>query len=158
MNATATAPLPNTALVIGATGSFGGHAAAALARHGWHVRALARDPKAAEAKAGQGVEIDWVRGDAMSSRDVVAAAEGAKVIVHAANPPRYKNWRGLAIPMLAAAIEAAQANGARLVLPGNVYNYAPDAGPMIPEAAPRLRRPAKVRSGSRWSRCSRRRR
>ena len=37
-------PNPKTALIIGATGSFGGHAAAALIKHGWRVRALARDP------------------------------------------------------------------------------------------------------------------
>ena len=34
---------PRTALVIGATGSFGLHAAEALIKHGWRVRALARD-------------------------------------------------------------------------------------------------------------------
>ena len=131
-----TAPARRTALVIGATGSFGAHAAAALIRHGWTVRALARDPAAARAKAGPNMPIAWVKGDAMLPADVIAAAEGAAVIVHAANPPGYKNWRGLAIPMLAAAIAAAEAHGARLVLPGNVYNYAPDAGPRIAESAP----------------------
>jgi len=50
------------ALVIGATGSFGGHAAAALLKHGWTVRALARDPAAAQAKAGARMPIDWVKG------------------------------------------------------------------------------------------------
>jgi nucleoside-diphosphate-sugar epimerase len=38
--------------------------------------------------------------------------------------------------MLAASIAAAKAHGARLVLPGNVYNYAPDAGAHIGEDAP----------------------
>ncbi len=37
-------PTPRTALIIGATGSFGGHAAQALLKHGWRIRALARDP------------------------------------------------------------------------------------------------------------------
>jgi nucleoside-diphosphate-sugar epimerase len=127
---------PRTALVIGATGSFGGHAAAALLRHGWRVRALARDPAAARAKAGSRMPVDWVAGDGMNAADVIAAAAGADVIVHAANPPAYKNWRGLALPMLAATIAAAKASGARIVLPGNVYNYAPDAGPRIAETAP----------------------
>src|SRR5205823_5156390 len=67
-----------------------------------------------------------------------AAADGCSVIVHAANPPGYKNWRGLAIPMLTATITAAKAHGARIVLPGNVYNYRPDAGPTIGETAPQL--------------------
>lgn len=125
-----------TALIIGATGSFGGHAAAALLHHGWTVRALARDPQAARAKSGPRMPIEWVAGDAMNVADVVHAAAGVAVIVHAANPPGYRNWRGLAIPMLAATIAAAEASGARIVLPGNVYNYAPDSGAMIAETAP----------------------
>ena len=40
-----TNPTPRTALVIGVTGSFGGHAAQALLKHGWRIRALARDPE-----------------------------------------------------------------------------------------------------------------
>ena len=128
--------MTKTALIIGATGSFGGHAAAALIRHGWRVRALARDPAAAKAKAGARMPIEWVKGDAMVAADVIAAAVGADVIIHGANPPGYKNWRGLAIPMLAASIAAARAHGCRIVLPGNVYNYAPESGPRIAETAP----------------------
>ncbi len=129
--------MTHTALVIGATGSFGGHAAAALIRHGWRVRALARDPVGATAKAGPRMPIEWVKGDAMFAADVVDAARGADVIIHGANPPGYKNWRGLAIPMLAASIAAAKAHGARIVLPGNVYNYAPESGAHIAETAPK---------------------
>ena len=128
--------LQKTALVIGATGSFGGHAARALIKHGWTIRALARDPAAAKIKAGARMPIEWVRGDAMNGADVMGAAVGARVIVHAANPPGYRNWRGLALPMLAATIAAAKARGARIILPGTVYNYAPDAGAAIAEDAP----------------------
>ncbi|HEY2481551.1 MAG TPA: NAD-dependent epimerase/dehydratase family protein [Caulobacteraceae bacterium] len=136
-----------TALIIGATGSFGAHAMCALNRRGWTIRALARDPKAAALKAGPHMPVEWVKGDAMNGADVAAAAKGAQVIVHAANPPSYRNWRGLALPMLAATIEAAKAEGARIVLPGNVYNYAPDAGPLISEDAPQapVTRKGKVR-------------
>ena len=35
------------ALVIGATGTFGLHALEALAKHGWTIRALARNPAGA---------------------------------------------------------------------------------------------------------------
>ena len=129
-------PDERTVLVIGATGSFGGHAAAALVRHGWTVRALARDPAAARAKAGPRTPIEWIAGDAMKVADVARAAAGASVIVHAANPPGYRNWRGLALPMLAASIAAAEASGARIVLPGNVYNFAPGSGAHIAETAP----------------------
>ncbi|HEY1447688.1 MAG TPA: NAD-dependent epimerase/dehydratase family protein [Caulobacteraceae bacterium] len=136
-----------TALIIGATGSFGAHAMCALNRRGWTIRALARDPKAAALKAGPHMPVEWIAGDAMNPADVTAAAKGVSVIVHAANPPRYKNWRGLAIPMLAATIAAARAEGARIVYPGNVYNYAPNAGPLIAEDAPQapVTRKGKVR-------------
>jgi nucleoside-diphosphate-sugar epimerase len=138
---------PRSALIIGATGSFGAHALCALVRHGWRVTALARDPAAAARRAGERMPVEWIRGDAMVPTDVARAARGAQVIVHAANPPRYRNWRGLALPMLRATIEAAVAEQARIVLPGNVYNYASDAGPAIAEDAPQapVTRKGKVR-------------
>lgn len=125
-----------TALVIGATGSFGAHAVQALIKHGWRIRALARDPAAAAAKLGPRTPIEWVKGDAMDEASVVAAARGAALIVHAGNPPRYHNWKGTVLPMTQSAIAAARASGARLVIAGSVYNYAPDAGARIAEDAP----------------------
>jgi nucleoside-diphosphate-sugar epimerase len=91
--------------------------------------------------------IDWVRGDAMNAADVASAAQGAALIVHGANPPGYRNWRGLAVPMLRNTIAAAKAEGARIIFPGNVYNYAPDAGPRITEDAPQapVTRKGKIR-------------
>lgn len=124
-----------TALVIGATGLFGLHAAEALVKHGWRVRALARNPAAAAAKLGPNSPVDWVKGDAMDQASVIAAAAGANLIVHAANPPGYRNWKGTVLPMAESAIAAARASGARLLIPGNVYNFAPDAGPEIAEDA-----------------------
>jgi nucleoside-diphosphate-sugar epimerase len=123
-------------LVIGATGSFGGPAAPARPKHRWTIRAMTRDPDAARAKAGARMPIEWVKGDAMVGADVMAAAAGARLIVHAANPPAYRNWPGLVLPMVRATIAAAKANGARIVLPGTVYNFAPDAGDRIDEQTP----------------------
>jgi nucleoside-diphosphate-sugar epimerase len=142
-----THPASKTALVIGVTGSFGGHAAQALLKHGWTIRALARDPQSAAQKAGARTPIAWVKGDAMNPADVAAAARGVQVIVHAVNPPGYKNWRGLALPMLRATIAAATAQGARIVFPGNVYNFAPSAGAEIAEDAPQapVTRKGKIR-------------
>src|SRR4051812_31187730 len=91
-------PANKTVLVIGATGGFGTAAAQALAAHGWRVRALQRDPEAARAKSG--LPLDWVKGDAMVGDEVGRAAEGASAIVHAANPPGYRNWAGTVVPML----------------------------------------------------------
>ena len=127
---------PKTALVIGATGSFGGHAAVALIKHGWRIRALARDPKAAQAKTGAQMPIDWVKGDAMNPADVIAAAQGVQIIVQAANPPAYRNWAGLVMPMMRATLAAAEQTGARVVLPASVYNFTQDSGAHIAETAP----------------------
>ncbi len=136
-----------TALIIGATGAFGAHALQALLKHGWSIRALARDPESAAAKAGLRMPIEWIKGDAMNAADVARAAAGVEVIVHAANPKAYHNWRGLAVPMLRATIAAAEAERARVVLPGNVHNFSPDAGPSIPEGAPQnpVTRKGKIR-------------
>ena len=53
----------------------------------------------------------------MVAADVVAAAQGAEVIVHGANPPGYRNWAGLQMPMLESTIAAAKATGARHPVP-----------------------------------------
>ncbi len=108
-----------TALVLGATGGIGGAVARGLAARGWRIRALNRN--AAEA-ARRDPDFDWVQGDAMQESDVLNAADGADVIVHAVNPPGYRNWGQLVLPMLDSTIAAAKAVGARIVLPGTVYN------------------------------------
>jgi nucleoside-diphosphate-sugar epimerase len=124
------------ALIIGATGGSGSEVGLALLAHGWRIRALHRNPEAARHRSDLPTSIEWVAGDAMNAADVMAAARNARVIVHAANPPRYKNWRGLAIPMLHASIAAAKASGARIVFFGNVYNFGPDSWPIVSETSP----------------------
>ena len=122
-----------TALVIGATGGIGGEVARALQARGWRVRALHRDPD--RVRAGD-TSFEWVAGDALDAASVLRAAEGARVIVHGANPPGYRNWKGLAMPMLDSTVAAAAASGARVLFPGTVYNFGPDAGDAVDETAP----------------------
>jgi nucleoside-diphosphate-sugar epimerase len=83
----------------------------------------------------------------MSPEQVKAAAQGVSVVVHAANPPGYRNWKGLALPMLESSIAAARTAGARLVLPGTVYNFGPDAPALIHERVPQnpVTRKGKIR-------------
>lgn len=125
-----------TALIIGATGGVGSATAKALISRGWTVRALHRDPAAARRRMPGLTGVEWIRGDAMNREDVVAAADGCILIVHGANPPGYRNWRGLAVPMLENAIEAAKVAEARLVFPGNLYNFGRDSWPVVNENTP----------------------
>ncbi len=125
-----------TALVIGATGGVGGAVAEALLARGWRVRALTRNLGATRTRSADLAAVEWVAGDAMNREDVVAAARGAAVIFHGAHPPKYQKWRELCLPMLAHSIAAAKATGARLVFPGTIYNYGPDAGSVLREASP----------------------
>jgi nucleoside-diphosphate-sugar epimerase len=125
-----------SALVIGATGGIGGEVARALIAHGWRVRGLHRTPEQARRHASWVGPVEWIAGDAMNEADVVAAAAGVDLIFHGANPPGYKNWRGLALPMLKNTIVAARVSGARIIMPGNVYNFGPDAGAVVNEVSP----------------------
>ncbi|WP_454719833.1 MULTISPECIES: NAD-dependent epimerase/dehydratase family protein [Cupriavidus] len=123
----------NTVLVLGATGGAGGEAARQLRDAGWDVRALRRGAaQVTERRDG----ILWIRGDALVRADVASAAAGCAVIVHAVNPPGYRNWPQQVLPMLDNTIAAATAQHATIVLPGTVYNYGADAFPVLREDAP----------------------
>jgi nucleoside-diphosphate-sugar epimerase len=136
-----------SALVLGATGGIGGEVALALLERGWRVSSLHRAPVRANRMTPHLARVQWIAGDAMRREDVVAAAEGVEVIVHGVNPPGYRNWRGLALPMLESSIAAGKVSGARLVFPGTVYNFGPDAFPNLTERSPQnpLTRKGKIR-------------
>lgn len=125
-----------TALVLGATGGVGGAVTRAMLARGWHVTALVRDPSRAAVTWGARVAPDWQAGNAMSRTDVVRAAEGTSVIVHAVNPPGYRDWDRLVLPMLDNTLAAAREAGARIVLPGTIYNYDPTLAAVIYETTP----------------------
>jgi len=123
----------DSVLVLGATGGIGGEVARQLRDAGWQVRALTRGAaKAGDLKDG----MTWLHGDALNREDVAAAAKGCSVIVHAVNPPGYRRWSELVLPMLDNTIAAAIAEAATIVLPGTVYNYGPDAWPVLTEESP----------------------
>ncbi|SFD99793.1 NAD-dependent epimerase/dehydratase family protein [Roseivivax sediminis] len=124
-----------TALVLGATGGIGRAIAGALLRHGWQVRGMARVlPETGPAG------LSWVRGDAMRRGDVLRAASGTSAIVHAVNPPGYRDWDRLVLPMMENSLHAARVTGARILLPGTIYNYDPERCRVIDETTPQ--RPA----------------
>jgi nucleoside-diphosphate-sugar epimerase len=101
--------MPQTVLILGASGLFGSHAAAAFETAGWTVRR-------------------YIRGT-----DMARAAMGADVIVNALNPPKYHNWAQLIPQITADVIAAAKASGATILVAGNVYVYGNAPGPWGPE-------------------------
>ncbi|MGU7852117.1 NAD-dependent epimerase/dehydratase family protein [Burkholderia orbicola] len=121
------------ALVLGASGGIGGEVARQLRDAGWQVRALKRG---LDAEVVERDGIAWVRGDALDRDAVVRAARGCSVIVHAVNPPGYRNWATQVLPMIDNTIAAARAAEATVVLPGTVYNFGADAFPVLREDAP----------------------
>lgn len=121
-----------TALVVGATGGIGSETAHALSRHGWKIRALARSVR----PSNETSSWEWVKGDALDQDSIVAASQDANAIVHAVNPSGYRNWATLVLPMIENTIAAARISGARVLLPGTIYNYGPDAFPILREDSP----------------------
>lgn len=77
-----------------------------------------------------------MKGDALNADDVMTAAKVADVILHGVNPPGYKNWDTLAMPMLENSMNAAVNANARLVFPGNVYTFSNQAPELIDERTP----------------------
>ncbi len=104
------------ALVLGATGGVGGTLSETLLSHGWQVKALVRDPAKAARRCDP--RITLIAGNAMAAADTLQAAQGVQVIAHCVNPPGYKDWDKVVLPMIDNPIAAAKAAGARILLPG----------------------------------------
>lgn len=122
----------NKVLILGATGGIGGAIARKLISEKWDVSALRRNAPQNEEHGS----MTWIKGDALNAEQVATAASECDVIIHAVNPPGYRNWEQLVLPMLQNTINAAERNGALLLLPGTIYNYGPDAFPLLREDSP----------------------
>jgi nucleoside-diphosphate-sugar epimerase len=125
-----TPPSP-TVLILGANGRLGLAAAQAFTAAGWRVLAQVRRGAAPGMPPGATV-LDTPVAD---TARLAGQAAGARVVVHALNP-HYARWEQEALPLLRAGLDLAQALGARLMLPGNVYNYGPDLAVPTREDAP----------------------
>src|SRR5499427_3917340 len=116
-------------IVLGGAGQLGRAAAQAFKAAEWQVASLVRGSSAGGAAAG----TEIIEVDARDTESVVAAAEGANVVLHALNVP-FGQWEQLAVPFADTAIAAARRNGATLVFPGNLYNYGAGMPARIDEA------------------------
>ena len=96
--------MPQTVLILGASGRAGHHSATAFEDAGWMVRRFDRRD------------------------DMTHAAEGADVILNGLNPPDYHDWKSTIPAITAQVIEAAKSSGATVILPGNVYHFGNQPG------------------------------
>ena len=122
-----------TIAIIGAAGHIGHAAAQAFLDAGWAVKGVGRGARLKELPSG----VEPVAGDAYDAASLVASTRGADVILHAANPA-YDKWETTVLPMVENAIAAAKANGATLLIPGNVYNFGLEIGMDAGEDAAQL--------------------
>ena len=106
-----------TVLILGATGRLGHSLLHAFRDAGWQVVAQGRGPAPKDLPLG----VDYDRGP-LDPVYWTHRYPRASVVVHAINP-YYSRWHKEAIPALRAGIAIARALGARLMFPGNVYNY-----------------------------------
>jgi len=102
-------------LILGANGRFGRAARNVFKAAGWQTTALVRPGK------GQ-ADRDTLEVDAADAGALAKAAAGYDVIVNALNPP-YDKWAKELPRLSETVIAAAQASGATLIVPGNVYNF-----------------------------------
>jgi nucleoside-diphosphate-sugar epimerase len=105
-----------SALILGARGRFGRAASLAFRDSGWEVHAVAR---------GDASPVPGVIAHAADASDPDALARlaaGRDLIVHAANTP-YPDWPRTVPALTRAVLAAAEASGATVLIPGNVYVF-----------------------------------
>jgi len=119
----------SVALVTGATGLVGSHIVDRLRRQGWRVRALVRNPSAAQSQLSNDVEL--VLGDVLDEASFVRAATGADTIFHAAAMVLarggYDAYRIPNVEGTRNAVQAAEKSRARLLHVSSVAVYGPSA-------------------------------
>jgi len=120
-----------TALIMGISGGFGGHVASQLVEDGWKIKALMRDPSK---RPDRFAHIETVKGDASDHAAIERAARGVDLIVYGINP-RYNQWEQQSLPMLEAMLTVAEKQRLKVVFPGNVYAYQPDAHEALSESS-----------------------
>lgn len=118
-------------IILGGAGRLGRAAAHVFKSAEWQVASLVRASSAQGATPG----TEIVEIDARDTQSVVAAADGADVVLYALNVP-YTQWGRLALPFADTAIAAARENRATLVFPGNLYNHGAGMPARIDEATP----------------------
>jgi nucleoside-diphosphate-sugar epimerase len=120
-----------TVLILGANGRLGHAAMQAFADAGWNVLAQVRRPLAQPVPA----RVQQLTVPLADTAALVAQAAGARVVLHALNPP-YTRWAQELLPMARQGIDVASRLGALFMLPGNVYNFGQGMPALLKEDTP----------------------
>jgi nucleoside-diphosphate-sugar epimerase len=119
----------STVLILGAAGRLGSAAVQAFAAAGWRVLAQQRSDTPLPAGAERlSIALD-------DTAPLAERAAEARVVVYGVNP-LYDHWDTELLPLARQGMDIAEALGATLLLPGNVYNYGPDMPPLLREDTP----------------------
>ena len=105
-------------LILGANGRLGLAAAQAFTAAGWMVIAPLRHAPAAGLPAG----VRVLQTPIEQTEQLAREAAGARLVLYAVNPP-YTDWAKQMLPLARCGMAIAERLGARLLLPGNVYNF-----------------------------------
>ncbi|MBI1396844.1 MAG: NAD-dependent epimerase/dehydratase family protein [Betaproteobacteria bacterium] len=118
-------------LVLGANGRFGRAAVNAFAAAGWRTLAQVRRAPAYRLPHGaQSIDLPLDEPTTLCER-----AAGATVVVYAVNP-LYTRWDAELMTLFGQGLAVAESLRARLMFPGNVYNYGEDMPPLLREDTP----------------------
>ncbi len=109
--------------VVFGTGPLGRFTAEALLTRGKRVRLVSRSGKMVSPPAG----AELAASDAYDLAGNIALTQGAAAVYQCAQP-HYYEWAEKFPPLQQAILEAAAANGARLVVGDNLYMYGPFSG------------------------------
>lgn len=106
--------MTQTILIYGASGKAGSNGARAFEAAGWQVKRFNR-----------------------ATETLREAAQGVDVILNAANPPKYHDWKNIIPQITRDVIDAAQSSGATVLIPGNVYHFGDTPGVWSENTPPR---------------------
>jgi nucleoside-diphosphate-sugar epimerase len=128
-----------TALILGARGRFGLAATKAFADAGWRVVAQTRGNGALPFQHAKEESVRWLPVDLNEVETLVRQAQGAQVVVNALNPAyNITAWREHGLPLMEFSIAVARGLQARLMFPGNVYNFGSGMPELLHEDTPQL--------------------
>lgn len=117
--------------VIFGTGVLGKNAARELVRLGKQVRVINRSGQA----SGLPSPVEIVKADAYDITQTRKLTEGATAVYQCAQPA-YHEWVTKFLPLQAAILEGAAANGANLIVADNLYMYGDPNGKPLTENSP----------------------